>query len=39
MGYTLKKPTTSKIFTRASQPPINKTLLSKLATRVRRRKL
>jgi hypothetical protein len=39
MRYKLKKPTTSRIFTRVSQPPRNKTLLSKLATKVRRRKL
>jgi hypothetical protein len=39
MRCTLKRPTTSRIFTRASQPPRNKTLLSKLATRARRRRL
>ncbi len=39
MRYKLKRPTTSRIFTRASQPPRNKTLLSKLATRARRRRL
>jgi hypothetical protein len=38
MRCILKKSTTSRIFIRASQPPRNKTLLSKLATRVRRRK-
>jgi hypothetical protein len=39
MRCTLKKSTTSRIFTRASQPLRNKTLLSKLATRARRRRL
>jgi hypothetical protein len=35
----LKRPITSRIFTSVSQPPRNKTLLSKLATRARRRRL
>jgi hypothetical protein len=39
MRCTLKRPTTLRIFTRVSQPPRNKILLSKLAIRAKRRRL